>query len=570
MKREQLPHLSILVAAALALSACGGDDDSGATEEQATIDVADNSGNVSNDAPAEVESADTDGESGAESGTVEPDAAPNQRRTEATEAASTTEAASPDAEDEFAPEATRPTDGDFDGANFRDYGQRTFVRAVDDPQSTFALDVDTGSFSIARTAIDNGSLPPIEAVRPEEFINSYDYGYESPEEGLGLTVNTAPSPFDRANLLLRVGVSSERIDRDERPPVALTFVVDTSGSMDRDNRLPLVRESLEVLVEELDEEDTVAIVTYSDESGVVLEPTPISERDRILNAIDDLRPGGSTNLESGLRTAYELAGEAFRDDGINRVVLASDGIANVGMTEPGGLAEMIGNDAERGIDLVTLGFGLEGYNDVTMEQLANRGDGFYAYIDTEDEADRLFRDELTASLVTVAKNAKIQVEFDPELVDEYRLVGYENRGVLDSDFRNDEVDAGEIGAGHEATAIYEIELNEDVNLDPSAETFAERSVGTVSLRWEDPESGDVTEIDERLAGHHAAWEDVDISMRKAAVLTGFAELLRYNEFATSYDLDDLAGEADDIADDLEDEDWEDLADLINDADDLRS
>lgn len=462
-----------------------------------------------------------------------------------------------DADDEFVDdEEPEDRETSFDGAVFEDYGQRTFVATGDDPLSTFSLDVDTGSYSVTRAALENGSLPPATAIRPEEFINAFDYRYPHPDHGLTISIDGAPSPFDTGSTLVRVGVSSMTVE--ERPPVALTFIVDTSGSMDSPNRLPLVKESLEILVEELDDDDTVAIVTYSDESGVVLRPTPISERDAVLDAIDDLETGGSTNLEAGLDAGYELADEAFRDDGVNRVVLASDGIANVGLTDPDGLADRIRSSADRGINLVTLGFGMEGYNDVTMEQIANEGDGFYGYIDTEDEADRLFRDELTASLITVAKDAKIQVEFDPQLVDEYRLIGYENRGVADSDFRNDDVDAGEIGAGHESTALYELRLRD-------AADDGLNELGVVSLRWEDPDSGEVTEIDADIDGRDLAssWDDTTSSLRLATVVTGFAELLRYNEFATDYDFDDLEDAADELADELDSDQVDQLADLID-------
>ena len=363
---------------------------------------------------------------------------------------------------------------------FTDYGIRQFIATSRDPQSTFALDVDTGSFTIGRRFLDEGSLPPRESVRVEEYVNALNYEYDAPRDGLDVVVDGGPSPFNPDNFLVRVGVQAEEIDADERQPVALTFVVDTSGSMDRPDRLGLVRESLAILVEELDRDDTVAIVTYSGQSGIVLEPTEVRERDRILDAIDSMRAGGNTNLQAGLDAGYNLAREAFRDDGVNRVIVASDGLANAGITDVDALAARLRRDADAGISVVTLGYGLNGFNDTTMEQLADQGDGFFSYIDTIDEAERLFSDELTSTLITAAIDAKIQVEFDDSVVDEYRLIGYENRGVRDSDFRNDEIDAGELGAGHQATAIYEVVLDSDVNIDDRVE------VGVVALRWEDP------------------------------------------------------------------------------------
>jgi Ca-activated chloride channel family protein len=306
-------------------------------------------------------------------------------------------------------------------------------------------------------------------------------------------------------------------------------------------------------------------VTYSDSSGIVLEPTRVRDRDEILDAIDDLEPGGSTNLEAGLRTGYELADDAFVRNGINRVVLASDGVANVGVTDPDQLARMIRDDADRGINLVTVGFGMGNFNDVTMEQLADQGDGFYAYVDTEDEAERLFEDELTSTLLTIAKDAKIQVEFDPDIVEAYRLIGFENRGVLDSDFRDDDVDAGELGAGHQVTAIYEIELERGVDLDDRDE------VGEVFLRWEDPDSGDVIEIDEDidLRDIDEEWTDTADDFQLATVVAVFAELMRENPYADDVDIDDLVDEVERLADDLDDRKVDELADLIELAADLR-
>ncbi len=451
------------------------------------------------------------------------------------------------------------------GNTFEDYGYRDFVDAEDDPLSTFALDVDSGSYTVARRWIDEGTLPPPESVRPEEYINAFDYDYETPRRGLELTVDGGPSPFDDDHHLIRIGVQGEIVDDADRGPAALTFVIDTSGSMDRDDRLGLVKDSLTILVDELDDDDTVAIVTYDDTSGVVLGPTRVEDRDEILDAIDRLRPGGSTNLEAGLREGYALADDAFRGGGINRVVLASDGVANVGVTDPDELARMIRDDADRGIDLVTVGFGMGNFNDVTMEQLADQGNGFYAYVDTEDEAERLFEDELTSTLLTIARDAKIQVEFDPEIVESYRLIGFENRGVLDRDFRDDDIDAGELGAGHQVTAIYEIELARGIDLDDRGD------VGDVFLRWEDPDSGEVVEIDEDidLRDIEPSWNSTELDFQLATVVTVFAELIRDNSLATDIDGDDLVKEVDRLADELDDRDVDDLADLIERAIELR-
>jgi Ca-activated chloride channel family protein len=465
----------------------------------------------------------------------------------------------------FGSEPPAPDDSRLEDNTFENYGYRDFVAASSDPLSTFALDVDTGSYTVMRRWLDEGRLPPIDSVRPEEYINAFDYEYDAPRDGLEISVDGGPSPFDDDHHLVRIGVQGQIVDDEDRGPAALTFVIDTSGSMDRDDRLGLVKDSLEILVDELDDDDTVAIVTYSDASGIVLAPTSVRDRDAILDAIDRLQPGGSTNLESGLRTGYELASEAFRDDGINRVVLASDGVANVGVTDPDQLAQMIRGDADRGINLVTVGFGMGNFNDVTMEQLADQGDGFYAYVDTDDEAERLFEDELTSTLLTIAEDAKIQVEFDDETVEAYRLIGFENRGVLDSDFRDDEIDAGELGAGHQVTAVYEIELRPGVSLDDRDD------VGEVFLRWEDPATGEVIEIDEDidLRDVEPDWAATTPDFRLATVVTVFAELMRDNPYADQVDADDLAAEAGRIADELDDRNVDDLADLIARAAQLR-
>ena len=447
---------------------------------------------------------------------------------------------------------------------FADYGYRDFVETRVDPLSTFALDVDTGSYSVARRWIEEFQLPPAESVRPEEYVNAFDYDYRAPRNGLELSVDGGPSPFDDDHHLVRIGVQGETVDDEDRGEAALTFVIDTSGSMDRDDRLGLVKESLSILVDELDDDDTVSIVTYDSSSGIVLEPTRARDRDVILDAIDRLRPGGSTNLEAGLREGYRLADDAFRRGGINRVVLASDGVANVGVTDPDELARMIRDDADRGINLVTVGFGMGNFNDVTMEQLADQGDGFYAYVDTIDEAERLFEDELVSTLLTIAKDAKIQVEFDEDVVDRYRLIGFENRGVRDRDFRDDDVDAGELGAGHQVTAVYEIELVRGVTLDDRGD------IGEVFLRWEDPDDGSVTEIDDDidLRDVEEQWGDTTIDFQLATVVAVFAEVMRQNPYADQIDIDDLVDEVDRIADEMNDRDVDDFADLVERAADL--
>ena len=445
----------------------------------------------------------------------------------------------------------------LDDNTFKDYGVRPFVDTRVDNHSTFALDVDTGSYVVTRRWLAEGALPPSEAVRVEEFVNAFAYDYDLPRRGLDLHVDGGPSPFDDDNVLVRVGVQAEVVDDRDRPTAALTFVVDTSGSMDRDDRLGLVREALSALVGELADDDTVAIVTYGDDSAILLEPTAAADEREILAAIDDLRPGGSTNLKAGLETAYALAERAFVESGINRLVLASDGVANVGTVDPDELTRRISDRAINGIQLVTVGFGMGNYNDETMEQLADQGNGFYAYVDTRREAERLFEEELVDTLAPVAIDGRIQVEFDPELVEEYRLIGFENRGVLDRDFRNDEVDAGELSSGHTVTALYELDLDRTIRRGDD--------LGEVRLRWQDPETFEWIEIDTDIEFDdiEANWLDTDDSFQLATTVATWAEVLRGSPYAADVDIDAIAEEAHRLDDALDTDQTRELAELTD-------
>lgn len=424
-----------------------------------------------------------------------------------------------------------------DPNTFTTAGTNPWTAPAEDPQSTFGLDVDTGSWTVARTYVGDGSLPPPEAVRTEEFVNALGDVDEAPEDTLGVTVQGGRVD-DR--LLLRLGVSAQEVE--DRPDVNLVFVVDTSGSMDEERKIGLVRESLGILVENLRDSDTVSIVTFDDEAEPYLPPTPIDDRGTILEAIGALEAGGSTNLEGGLRLGYGTAGDLVtQEDSLTRVVLLSDGVANVGETGPGSLVELIRDDADRGVKLVTVGFGLDGFNDTLMEQVADDGDGFYAYVDTVDEAQRLFGDELTSTLVTVAEDARAQVSFDPATVARYRLIGYENRDIADEDFARDETDAGELGSGHRVVALYEIE--------PAAGLTGDVALGSVELRWDEPEGGDertvTTPID--VAVDDEAPEATQVVVAAADL----AEALRSQERspevleAVAARLEELAAEVDD-------------------------
>lgn len=407
-----------------------------------------------------------------------------------------------------------------------------FTSTTADNLSTFAMDVDTAAYSAARNYLEAGQLPPPEAVRVEEFINYFSYGYPQPEDTFGITIDGAPAPFGQAGAqLVRVGIHGREIDSSQRDPAVLTFVVDISGSMAEPNRLPLVRESLKLLVDQLREGDKVAIVAYGDQAFTVLDPTPATEHQKIIDAINSLDNAGSTNAEDGLRLGYELAGNAFTRGASNRVILCSDGVANVGATGPDAILNTIHDRAAQGIYLTTVGFGMGDYNDYLMEQLANDGNGSYAYVDTLDEAKRIFVENLTGTLQVIAKDAKIQVVFNPAVVSQYRLLGYENRAVADADFRNDKVDAGEVGAGHSVTALYEVVLTNQ----------AEGELLNVQLRWAEPESGEVREISRPFTNKQlgADFAGATPGLRLAGSVAGFAEILRGSAYAGNTSLGDI-------------------------------
>jgi Ca-activated chloride channel family protein len=444
-----------------------------------------------------------------------------------------------------------PTDGG-DPNTFTDAGTNPWTDPAEDDQSTFGLDVDTGSWTIGRRFIADGELPPPEAVRTEEWINALSDVDDTPEDTLGVTVEGGRVD-DR--LLVRLGVAAREVPADERPDVNLVFVVDTSGSMDEESKIGLVRESLSVLVENLEDDDTVSIVTFDDEAEPTLAPTPVGEGGEILDAIESLDAGGSTNLEGGLRLGYATAEDLVTDEeALTRVVLLSDGVANVGETGPDSLVELIRDDADRGVKLVTVGFGLGGFNDALMEQVADDGDGFYAYVDTIDEAERLFGDELTTTLVTVAEDARAQVTFDPDAVARYRLIGYENRDIADDEFDDDDTDAGELGSGHRVVALYEVE--------PAAGVDGDTALGSVELRWDDPGADEertvTTPIEVPVDG------DAPEATQVVGAVADLAAELRGAEPSPTV-LEEIAVRLDGLAADVDDPVVEEMAELAAEA-----
>jgi Ca-activated chloride channel family protein len=424
---------------------------------------------------------------------------------------------------------------------FEHTGVNPFVATEEDALSTFAVDVDDASWAVARNYLEHDDLPPAAAVRVEEFVNAFDPGWPGHAgDDLRVHVAGAPSRFGRGYELLRIGITGRDLPKEARRAANLVFVVDVSGSMGRENRLGAVRHCLTMLLDELQEGDRVGIVVYGSRGEVRLQPTDIERRGTIQAAIDGLVPNGSTNAYEGLKLAYEMARTHYEADKINRLILCSDGVANNGATTVAEeMLALVRRSSDEGISLSTIGFGMGNYNDVLMEKLADKGDGNYAYVDRREEAERVFRENLTGMLETVAREAKVQVEFDGRYVSRWRLLGYENRDVADRDFRNDAVDAGEIGAGHRVTALYEIKLTDEGR-------GTEHDLGVVRLRWEAPRhdvkrAGEVTEIAAPIprAAFFDRFGDAAPRLRLQATVAEFAEILRGSYWAKDSTYEDV-------------------------------
>ncbi|MEZ5472952.1 MAG: VWA domain-containing protein [Marinicella sp.] len=349
-----------------------------------------------------------------------------------------------------------------DRENYQHFENQTVQSVFSNPISTFSIDVDTGSYANVRRMLNQGMIPRQDAVRVEELINYFSYDYQSPENlSQPFLANTeiAPSPWNPEAHLLHIGIKGFDKQALDRPAANLVFLVDVSGSMNSPDKLGLLKSSLKLLTKQMTSEDKVSIVVYAGAAGVVLEPTAGNNQAKIASALEQLSAGGSTNGAAGIHLAYQMAEQNLVKDGINRILIATDGDFNVGTTNFEALKELVEEKRKKGVSLTTLGFGTGNYNDHLMEQLADVGNGNYAYIDTIKEANKVLVDQINSTLFTIAKDVKIQIEFNPEVVTEYRLIGYENRHLNNEDFDNDKVDAGEIGAGHTVTAIYEIVMN---------------------------------------------------------------------------------------------------------------
>lgn len=432
---------------------------------------------------------------------------------------------------------------------FRFWGDNPFVLTRLDALSTFGVDVDTASYALARRYLTEGHLPEKAQVRTEEFVNYFRPDLEPPREGtFAIHTELAPSRFGGGEdapgqrWMLRVGLRGREVEREERDPLALTFVVDTSGSMRRENRMELVKHALRLLVAQLDGQDSIAIVAFENSARLVLPMTSAQSRGVIEAAIHGLQPGGGTNAEGGLMLGYEVAADGLTRGASNRVVLLSDGVANVGETDQDRINEAVRRRREAGIFLNTIGVGLGNHDDDFLEQLADRGDGICNYVDSEVEARRALVDNFVGAFEPIARDVKIQVEFDPEQVEAYRLLGYENRAIADEDFRNDAVDAGEVGAGHQVVALYELDLTGRRVAAPLAE---------VRVRWKAP-TGPGRDPQEDAATEHArsvrfesatTFEAAGRGYRRSVLVAQFAELLRRSVHARDDSLDELLAEA---------------------------
>ncbi|MBV8758211.1 MAG: von Willebrand factor type A domain-containing protein [Deltaproteobacteria bacterium] len=421
---------------------------------------------------------------------------------------------------------------DTAGEAYHDWGKNPWVDASKDHLSTFAADVDTASYTIARRKLEEGSLPPAASVRVEEFVNYFHYAFAQPSGNtpFAVVMDAAPSPLQAGRTVVRVGVGTKALSVSERKPAHLVFLVDVSGSMASPDKLELAKQSLMILTNNLKDGDTVSIVTYAGETSVRLPPTGIAHKDRILGAIGALSAEGSTGMASGIDLAYQQAMAGLAPGVTSRVIVCTDGDANVGPHTHEEMLKIIDARAKEGVTLSTIGFGMGNYKDELMEQLADHGNGNNFYIDSEAAAKRVFQEQLTANLEVVAKDVKLQVDFDPAMVARYRLVGYENRDIKDEQFRDDKVDAGEVGPGHEVTALYEVELT-------AKGAQAAAPLGTVRIRYKEPNGEKATEAGFPMVGGPApSFASATADFRFAFAVAAFADVLRGGQDAEHWSL----------------------------------
>ncbi|HEX2688446.1 MAG TPA: VWA domain-containing protein [Kofleriaceae bacterium] len=429
----------------------------------------------------------------------------------------------------------------FDASNlagaeaYHDWGKNPWTDASKDQLSTFAADVDTASYTIARRKLNEGTLPPPAAVRVEEFVNYFRYAFPAPAAStpFAVVMDAAPSPLSPGHHILRVGVATRPKSVAERKPAHLVFLVDVSDSMASPDKLELAKRSLRILTDNLKDGDTVSLVTYAGDSRLVLPPTGLAHKAQILAAIEELHTGGSTAMASGIDLAYQQAMKGLVPGAISRVIVCTDGDANVGSHTHDEILRIIAGRAKEGVTLSTIGFGMGNYKDELMEQLADKGNGNNFYIDSLSAAKKVFQEQLGGTLEVVAKDVKLQVDFDPQLVSRYRLIGYENRDIRDDDFRNDRVDAGEIGAGHQVTAVYDVELTARGKL-------AHAPLGSIRIRHKQPTAEKATEAAfPMIGGATESFANAPTDFRFAFAVAAFADVLRGGPDAEHWSLAEI-------------------------------
>ncbi len=442
-----------------------------------------------------------------------------------------------------------PPQSQFNRESYDHTPENSFITTLNDPLSTFSIDVDTASYSNIRRFIQSGHLPPVGAVRIEEMINYFSYNYPEPQSvPFSISTELGPCPWQPENKLVRIGIKAKDLEEKQLPPSNLVFLIDISGSMNHENKLPLLKKSILMLTEKLGKNDRIAIVVYAGSDRIVLRPTPGNKKDLIRKAIQRLTSGGSTHASSGIQTAYELALQSFMPGGNNRIILASDGDFNVGITSRGELEQLITEKKESGVYLTVLGFGMGNFHDDTMEILADKGNGNYAYIDSLLEAKKVLIKERASTLFALANDVKLQVEFNPARVGGYRLLGYENRALADEDFNNDKKDAGEIGIGHTVTALYEIIPAGSKSI-PPVDPLKYQSVVhknqpsdeilTVKLRYKPLRGKESLLLSHSLDDSHNAPAKTSLDFRFTAAVAGYGLLLRHSEYSGKMDYPEL-------------------------------
>ena len=449
-------------------------------------------------------------------------------------------------------------DDGTNGERYAEIEENPFLETARAPLSTFSIDVDTASYANVRRYLNDGQLPPKDAVRIEELVNYFEYDYPQPAGDLPFSVNTevAAAPWNPRHKIVQIGLQGKKVSMDNLPPSNLVFLIDVSGSMNSPDKLPLLKDSMRILVNQLTARDRVAVVVYAGASGLVLPSTSVGNKGEILNALNSLNSGGSTNGGAGIRLAYQVAADNFIQGGNNRVVLATDGDFNVGLSSDDELVGLIEQKRKSGVFLSVLGFGTGNLNDSMMEKLADKGNGNYSYIDTEEEARKALGSEVAGTLFTIARDVKIQVEFNPAKVAGYRLIGYENRLLADRDFEDDRKDAGEIGAGHSVTALYEVVPagqkvdNDGIELKYSkyekGDTNFSNEMMTVKLRYKEPDGDQSRLMSMGVPDRDVRVENASENLRFASAVAQFGMLLRdsrYKGSASFGSVESLAGGA---------------------------